>query len=84
MRLRLQDQGALPPMATLAEEPRAEVDAEFHRHVEAWHAAVLHLHARKVMDTPIAIADHGGDLAAGGPPRRPWRRARCGDGSRTR
>jgi hypothetical protein len=46
-----------------AEKSSAKIDAQFHRHVKAGHASCINLDPRKVAYTPIALANHGSDLA---------------------
>jgi hypothetical protein len=61
--LGFENQGALPPMPGLSEQSGAEVQAKFQGHVEARQAAGGDLDARKIVNAPVTVADHGGDLA---------------------
>src|ERR1700747_2563952 len=46
----------------MSEQPRPEVETEFHGHVEPGHATDVDLNPREIMDRPVALSDHSGDL----------------------
>src|SRR5580658_4249939 len=63
MRFRVQNECSLSTMASFAEQTRAEVEPQLHRHVEPRQAAGADLDARKIVDAPVALPDHRSDLA---------------------